>query len=92
VVDTFLHAEDQELAAHRHALEACHAPGACHAYERERERGRMVKNVCCRTIEREQDIRMSRREEHEIFLLRSGRAFSTSLLKRMEENALSVCA
>jgi hypothetical protein len=57
-----------------------------------RERGRMVKNVCCRTIEREQDIRMSRREEHEIFLLRSGRAFSTSLLKRMEENALSVCA
>jgi hypothetical protein len=38
-------------------------------------------------IEREHDIRMSEREEHEIFLL-SGGAYSTSLLKRMEENAL----
>jgi hypothetical protein len=40
------------------------------------------------TIEREQDTRMSGREEHEIFLWMSGGAYSTSLLKGMEDNAL----
>jgi hypothetical protein len=49
------------------------------------------------TIEREQDTKMSGREEHvvvktiereQIFLWMSGGAYSTSLLKRMEDNAL----
>jgi hypothetical protein len=42
--DVFLCSKDQELAAHRHALGACRAPGACHAYER--DRARENGNVC----------------------------------------------